>query len=101
MHLAAVPRRHAAPGRQGAVVAVATVCLETLLLGRALCGGELELTFLLFQQEGTVEAEQVVTEQRGQEKVEPQGGGAQQPQGLRPAEKIIRLFNWNYSIFWF
>lgn len=68
MHLAAVLLRHAAPGRQGAIVAIATVCLEAQLLGRALRRDELERPLLL--QDGAVVAAQALTEQRGEEEEE-------------------------------
>lgn len=83
MHLAAVPFRHAAPGRQGAVVAIATICLEAQLVRRALCHNELNC--LLPLQDGAVVAKQVVTEQHGEEKVEPQHSNMQELQHILPA----------------
>ena len=83
VHLAAVPLRHAAPGRQGAVVAVATVRLVAQLVWRALCHDEVKCLPLL--QDGAVVAEQVLTEQRGQEEVEPQHSDLQELRHVRPA----------------
>lgn len=67
VHLAAVLLCYAAPGRQGAVVSIATICLEAQLPGGALCHNELKRVILL--QDGAVEATQVVAQQRGEEKV--------------------------------
>lgn len=83
VHLAAVLLRHAAPGRQGAVVAVATFSLEAQLTDRAQCHTEL-ICFLILP-DGAEEAAQVVTEHRGEEKVEPQHGNVKELQHIRPA----------------
>lgn len=84
VHLDAVFLRHAAPGRQGTVVAVTTICLETQLMRRAL--GHNKLKPLLLLHEGAVEAEQVAAKQRG-EKVEPQHSNIQELQHVLPAWK--------------
>lgn len=90
----AVALRHAAPGRQGAVVAIATICLETQLIGGALCQDELEpwalLSFPLL--DGAVVAEQVFTEQRGEEEGEPQGSNTEEATHLRPSGERLRRF---------
>ena len=47
LHQAALLLRHAASGRQGAVVPVATVCFEAQLVGRAFRHNEVELNLLV------------------------------------------------------
>lgn len=89
MHLAAVLLRHAAPGRQRAVVAIATVGLKAKLIGRAL--GHNELKHLPLLQDGAVVAEPVVTQQRGDEKVEPQRGKVQELRHVGPAKEAFGI----------
>lgn len=74
---------HAAPARQGAVVPVAAVRLETQLAQGALRGDEVEQDALF--QEGAEVAKQVVAQQRGQEEAEPQQGDTQELQHHQPA----------------
>lgn len=61
VHLATFPCRHAAPCRQGAVVAILTICLEAHLVRRTF--GHNKLKCLLLLQDGAVVAKQVVTKQ--------------------------------------
>lgn len=70
------------------MVPVATVCFETQLVRRAFRHNELELDLLL--KDGAVVAEQVVTEQRGEEKVNQQKSNMQQLQHVRPASQRER-----------
>lgn len=83
VHLAAVGLRHAPPGRQGAVVPVASVSLEAQLIGGAL--GDNQLKHRLLLQDGAVVAQQVVTQRPGGEKVEAEHGNTQERQQVRPA----------------
>lgn len=72
VHFVAVLQQHAALGRQGAVVAVAAMCLVAQLLWWALCHYKLEHPLCLLVLDGAVVAKQVFTEQWGHQKVEPQ-----------------------------
>lgn len=83
VYLAAVGLRHAAPGRQGAVVPVASVSLEAQLVGGALSDNQLKRRLLL--QDGAVVAQQVVTHRPGGEKVKAEHGNTQELQRVRPA----------------
>lgn len=83
VHLAAVGLCHAAPGRQGAVVPIASVSLEAQLVGGAL--GDNQLKRRLPLQDGAVVAPQVVTQRPGGEKVEAEHGNTQELQRVRPA----------------
>lgn len=70
------------------MVPVATICFEAQLIRRAFRHNELELDLLL--QDGAVVAEQVFTEQRGEEKVNQQKSNTKQLQHVRPASRRER-----------
>lgn len=83
VHLAAVLLRHAAVGRQGAVVTVSTICLEAKLAGGALRHDQLKVSALL--QDGSIVAAQVLTQQRGDEDAEEERSSMQELQRVQPA----------------
>lgn len=82
-HLAAVGLHHTAPGRQDAVVPVASVPLEAQLIKWALDRDQLEGHFLL--QDGAVVAMHVVAQRPAREKMEAQHDDGQELQHVGSA----------------